>query len=119
MKLIRFGEPGAEKPGVLLEHGTRIDVSRFGRDYDEEFFGGGEIVPSGMDEIALLKPNGGNGGDEQWDPPIAKSALSQGAGSRIPNDAPTESPGSIRRIVGSASPCPAALLPCKSLSRRR
>jgi 2-keto-4-pentenoate hydratase/2-oxohepta-3-ene-1,7-dioic acid hydratase in catechol pathway len=44
MKLIRFGEPGAEKPGVLLEHGTRIDVSGFGRDYDEEFFGGGELA---------------------------------------------------------------------------
>lgn len=39
MKLIRFGEPGNEKPGVLLEEGTRIDVSAFGSDYDESFFG--------------------------------------------------------------------------------
>jgi 2-keto-4-pentenoate hydratase/2-oxohepta-3-ene-1,7-dioic acid hydratase in catechol pathway len=44
MKLIRFGTPGAEKPGVLLDHGTRIDVSGFGRDYDEAFLGGGELA---------------------------------------------------------------------------
>src|SRR5437867_10194269 len=38
MKLIRFGEMGREKHGVLLEDGTRLDVSGFGSDYDEEFF---------------------------------------------------------------------------------
>ena len=38
MKLIRHGAPFAEKPGVLLEDGTRLDVSGFGRDFDEEFF---------------------------------------------------------------------------------
>lgn len=38
MKLIRFGETGREKPGVLLEDGTRLDASGFGSDYDEEFF---------------------------------------------------------------------------------
>src|SRR5260221_1751982 len=38
MKLIRFGEMGREKPGVLLEDGTRLDVSGFGSNYDEEFF---------------------------------------------------------------------------------
>ncbi len=38
MKLIRFGEPGKEKPGVLLDSGKRIDVSKFGQDYTEEFF---------------------------------------------------------------------------------
>lgn len=40
MKLIRYGEPGAEKPGVELEDGCRIDISAFGTDYDENFFGG-------------------------------------------------------------------------------
>ena len=40
MKLIRFGEPGQEKPGVILPDGTRVDASGFGSDYDEEFFGG-------------------------------------------------------------------------------
>ena len=40
MKLVRFGERGNEKPGVLLDDGTRVDVSASGMDYDEEFFGG-------------------------------------------------------------------------------
>lgn len=39
MKLIRFGEEGLEKPGVQLENGKRIDVSGFGSDYNEKFFG--------------------------------------------------------------------------------
>lgn len=39
MKLIRFGEPGREKPGVILGDGRRIDVSAFGGDFDEAFFG--------------------------------------------------------------------------------
>src|ERR1700730_1976928 len=39
MKLIRFGERGSEKPGVLLEDQTRLDVSAYTHDYDEEFFG--------------------------------------------------------------------------------
>jgi 2,4-diketo-3-deoxy-L-fuconate hydrolase len=40
MKLIRFGNPGAEKPGLQLANGRRIDASGFGSDYDEAFFGG-------------------------------------------------------------------------------
>ncbi len=40
MKLIRFGNPRNEKPGVQLNDGTRIDISAFGQDYNEEFFGG-------------------------------------------------------------------------------
>lgn len=40
MKLIRFGNPGQEKPGLLLDNGRRIDASGFGQDYDEAFFGG-------------------------------------------------------------------------------
>lgn len=39
MKLIRFGAEGNEKPGVQLENGTKIDVSAFGSDYNEDFFG--------------------------------------------------------------------------------
>jgi 2,4-diketo-3-deoxy-L-fuconate hydrolase len=39
MKLIRFGKPDNEKPGVQLDNGQRIDVSGFGSDYDEKFFG--------------------------------------------------------------------------------
>ena len=44
MKLIRMGEVGQEKPGVLLEDGTRLDVSGFGSDYDEAFFAGDGIT---------------------------------------------------------------------------
>ncbi len=40
MKLIRFGSAGAEKPGLILADGRRIDASAFGSDYDERFFGG-------------------------------------------------------------------------------
>src|SRR5439155_1389727 len=39
MKLIRFGEPGKERPGLILTDGRRVDVSVFGADYDETFFG--------------------------------------------------------------------------------
>jgi 2,4-didehydro-3-deoxy-L-rhamnonate hydrolase len=38
MKLIRFGEPGSERPGLILNDGARIDVSGFTTDYDEDFF---------------------------------------------------------------------------------
>ncbi len=39
MKLARFGEIGSERPGVLLDDGTRVDASALVRDYDEAFFG--------------------------------------------------------------------------------
>ncbi len=39
MKLIRFGEPGKEKPGVITETGDWLDVGKFEEDYDENFFG--------------------------------------------------------------------------------
>ncbi len=40
MRLIRFGPLGAEKPGLLLADGTRVDASAAVRDYDEAFFAG-------------------------------------------------------------------------------
>ena len=43
MKLIRFGAINDEKPGVITTDGTRRDISAFGRDYDEAFFGGNGI----------------------------------------------------------------------------
>ena len=43
MKLIRFGQAGAERPGLLLAGRKRIDASAFGSDYDEAFFGGDGI----------------------------------------------------------------------------
>ena len=43
MKLIRFGQPGRERPGLIVDGGRRIDVSGFGADYDEAFFGSGGL----------------------------------------------------------------------------
>ncbi len=54
MKLIRFGEAGRERPGLIVDGGRRIDVSGFGTDYDEAFFGSG-----GLERLArwLAKEN--------------------------------------------------------------
>jgi 2,4-didehydro-3-deoxy-L-rhamnonate hydrolase len=38
MKLIRHGDIGHEKPGLLADDGARIDASGFGEDYSEAFF---------------------------------------------------------------------------------
>ncbi len=38
MKLIRFGDSGQEKPGLLLPDNRRVDASAFGEDYTEVFF---------------------------------------------------------------------------------
>jgi len=43
MKLARYGQPGAERPAVLLDDGTRIDVSGHVSDYDEAFLAGDAI----------------------------------------------------------------------------
>ena len=43
MKLIRFGTINAEKPGIQLTNGIKLDVSAFTSDYDEEFFGNNGI----------------------------------------------------------------------------
>lgn len=52
MKLIRFGEPGREEPGVLLDDGRRIDASSQFHDYDEGFFamGGMESLQAWVDD---------------------------------------------------------------------
>jgi 2,4-didehydro-3-deoxy-L-rhamnonate hydrolase len=42
MKLIRFGNPGNEKPGVVIND-KRYDVSQLLRDFDEDFFAGNGI----------------------------------------------------------------------------
>ncbi|HLT92989.1 MAG TPA: fumarylacetoacetate hydrolase family protein [Membranihabitans sp.] len=42
MKLIRFGNPGEEKPGILLGD-KRFDVSHLVRDFNMDFFGGNGV----------------------------------------------------------------------------
>jgi 2,4-didehydro-3-deoxy-L-rhamnonate hydrolase len=72
MKLIRFGAPGSERPGVQLEDDTRIDASGFGADYDEHFFGGNglarlrEWVASEHARAPRVPPN------ERLGPPICR-----------------------------------------------
>lgn len=39
MKLIRFGPPGNERPGIISLQDEWLDVGKFGEDYDEGFFG--------------------------------------------------------------------------------
>ena len=39
MKLFRFGPPGRERPGLLCPRAGHVDVSAFGEDYAEAFFG--------------------------------------------------------------------------------
>ena len=46
MKLIRFGEPGKEKPGILIGE-KRLDVSSVVEDYNESFF-----ENNGLDKLA-------------------------------------------------------------------
>lgn len=52
MKLIRFGDPGEEKPGLLLSDNRKIDVSGFGEDYNPAFIssGGLERLKTWLDE---------------------------------------------------------------------
>src|SRR5581483_1022205 len=72
MKLIRYGLPGKEKPGVLLEDGTRLDVSGFGADYDENFFGDGglEALRAWLKRTSLSVPQGSSGA--RLGPPICR-----------------------------------------------
>ena len=56
MKLIKFGQQGSEKPGVILSNGTTIDVSAFTPDFDEAFF-----ESSGLERLsAWLEMNATN-----------------------------------------------------------
>lgn len=52
MKLIRYGEPGREEPGVILDDGRRLDVGGQFTDYDESFFafGGMEALQAWVDD---------------------------------------------------------------------
>ena len=72
MKLIRFGLPEQEKPGVLID-GTRYDVSAHFVDFDEKFFAHG-----GLEQLAELLRNVEPGhlpvvpDDVRLGPPVAR-----------------------------------------------
>ncbi len=44
MKLVRFGQRGQEKPGIVTPDGRLKDVSEHVRDYDHAFFAGGGLA---------------------------------------------------------------------------
>ncbi|MDB4891409.1 MAG: fumarylacetoacetate hydrolase [Gemmatimonadetes bacterium] len=72
MKLIRIGQPGEERPGILLAGNQRIDASSFGGDYDETFFGG-----DGLAELARWAETDGKtaptvSNDERLGPPLSR-----------------------------------------------
>jgi 2-keto-4-pentenoate hydratase/2-oxohepta-3-ene-1,7-dioic acid hydratase in catechol pathway len=58
MRLIRYGAPGAERPGLILPGGRRVDAAAFGEDYDERFFetGGLARLAAWVDERADALP---------------------------------------------------------------
>lgn len=71
MKLIRFGEPGKEKTGVIIND-VKYDTSAFGEDYNESFF-----ETDGLARLKkFLNDNEGKlpqvGNDERLGSPIAR-----------------------------------------------
>lgn len=69
MKLFRYGQPGAEKPGIEAE-GVKYDVSHLVSDYNEEFFasGGLQKLQSKFDPAKASKV----GGSERIGAPVHK-----------------------------------------------
>jgi 2,4-didehydro-3-deoxy-L-rhamnonate hydrolase len=72
MKLLRFGKPGHEKPGILLESGQRKDVSAFFSEWDHDFFNN-----DGLTILANFLAEEGDSlpeipADERLGPPIAR-----------------------------------------------
>jgi len=72
MKLIRFGPAGAERPGLQLPDGRRIDATAFGQDYGEQFLGG-----DGLERLARWMASEGArapvvGSDVRLGPPITR-----------------------------------------------
>ena len=72
MKLIRFGAPGAERPGLLLPDGARVDASAFGEGWDELF-----LATDGLSRLAEWAGAHAEGSPrvpatERLGPPIAR-----------------------------------------------
>ncbi len=72
MKLIRYGAVGKEKPGVQLEDGTRLDISAFGQDYGENFFGNEGIAKLQKWMASHQEKCPKIGGDVRLGPPLVR-----------------------------------------------
>ena len=72
MKLIRFGDAGRERPGVILPDGSWADASEVTRDYDETFFeaGGLEELRAWSERVSGRAPRVAP--DTRLGPPIAR-----------------------------------------------
>jgi 2-keto-4-pentenoate hydratase/2-oxohepta-3-ene-1,7-dioic acid hydratase in catechol pathway len=69
MKLIRFGQPGREKPGILID-GQRKDLSAFYRDWDREFFNGDGL--SNLKKLVMHAELPDVSSDERWGAPVSR-----------------------------------------------
>lgn len=73
MKLIRFGEPGKEKPGIIGEGGRRYDLSGEFDDWNRDFFNG-----DGLRRVreAIMRWNLPEvPEDTRWGPPVARPGM--------------------------------------------
>lgn len=69
MKLIRFGEPGREKPGLMAADGSRRDCSAVVNDFDHAFFNSGGLDRlSKIDAMSLPRVDDG----VRWASPVAR-----------------------------------------------
>lgn len=78
MKLIRFGLPGKEKPGVLMD-GKRKDLSNYFKDWNRDFFRNGGLnelqkIISGKSQLPDVSEN------ERWGSCIARPGKVIGIG---------------------------------------
>ena len=71
MKLIRFGNSGNEKPGIMDSNGTRKDLSQHFNDWDHTFFqsGGMDVLKSLIAQNAALPDVPQNA---RWAAPVAR-----------------------------------------------
>lgn len=69
MKLVRFGEPGREKPG-LVKDGKRYDASSLVSDYDEQFFGNEDLTEFAKKAAAADLPEVAE--EIRWGCPVAR-----------------------------------------------
>jgi 2,4-didehydro-3-deoxy-L-rhamnonate hydrolase len=79
MKLIRYGLPGQEKPGIILNDGKRKDCSQHFADWNREFFNAG-----GLEKLQKLLPLAATFPDvkdeARWAAPIARPGKVIGIG---------------------------------------
>lgn len=74
MKLIRFGSPGAEKPGIF-KSGDRLDCSKYFTDWNRSFF-----RDQGLEELKRILASNQNAlpqvdASERWGSPIARPGM--------------------------------------------